>query len=232
MAIEFSKDQIKVITSKGRNMLVSAAAGSGKTAVLVERIIRKVCDESNPIDIDSILVMTFTNAAAAEMRERIGKAIEEKAIENPESEHIARQAVLIHNAPICTIDSFCGNVVKNYFNEIGVEPTYRIADAGEAALLSKETMEEILEESFQREDEPFNRKFRMMFDTFSTHENEENVEEIISRLYKASQANPDPAVWLSNLKENLTYPDAESMMKSDWMRESTCVLKQRLTDCL
>ena len=102
---------------------MSAAAGSGKTAVLVERIAQMVCDETKPVDIDRLLVVTFTNAAAGEMRERIGEAIQKRIDENPDSKHLARQAVLLHNAKICTLDSFCSNVLRNNFNDVDAEPS-------------------------------------------------------------------------------------------------------------
>ena len=119
MAFSYTPSQQSVIDARGRNILVSAAAGSGKTAVLVERIIQIICDEEHPVDIDRLLIVTFTNAAAAEMRERISAAIAAKLLENPESEHLERQSALIHNALITTIDSFCLYILRNHFNEIG-----------------------------------------------------------------------------------------------------------------
>ena len=118
MAFTYTDDQLKVIELRNRNILVSAAAGSGKTTVLVERIIRMISDEENPVDIDHLLVLTFTNAAASEMRERISDAIDEQLKIHPENEHLQRQATLIHNALITTIHSFCLFLLKNNFNEI------------------------------------------------------------------------------------------------------------------
>ena len=107
-------------------MLVSAAAGSGKTAVLVERIIKRITDRKDPVDIDRLLVVTFTKAAAAEMRERIGAAIEAECEKDPQNTHLRRQSALIHNAMITTIDSFCLFVVRNHFEEISLDPNFRI----------------------------------------------------------------------------------------------------------
>ncbi|MCM1568385.1 MAG: UvrD-helicase domain-containing protein, partial [Roseburia sp.] len=135
MAIAFTPEQKQVIELHHCNVLVSAAAGSGKTAVLVERIVEMVCDGENPVDIDRLLIVTFTNAAAAEMRERIGQAIADRLKENPKSAHLQRQATLLHNALITTIDSFSLFLLRNHFNEIGLDPAFRVADEGEMKLL-------------------------------------------------------------------------------------------------
>ena len=135
MAVNFTPVQEQAIGLRGCNILVSAAAGSGKTAVLTERIVRLVTDEEHPVDIDRLLVVTFSNAAAAEMRERIALKIADKLKDCPESEHIQRQATLIHNAPITTIDSFCLSIVRNHFHEIGLDPAFRVADPNEILLL-------------------------------------------------------------------------------------------------
>ena len=138
--MQWTSEQQNVIDFRNRNILVSAAAGSGKTAVLVERIIQRITDSTNPMDIDRLLVVTFTKAAAAEMRERIGDAIEKRLEENPEDENLRRQSTLIHNAQITTIDSFCLFVVRNHFEEIQLDPNFRIADPGEMKLLELDVM--------------------------------------------------------------------------------------------
>ena len=148
MGISFTEDQLKVIELHNCNVLVSAAAGSGKTAVLVERIARMVCDEEHPVDIDRLLIVTFTNAAAQEMRERIGEAIAVRLEEHPESEHLQRQSALLHNALITTIDSFSLFIVRNHFNEISLDPNFRVADEGEIKLLQQEVLEELLENRY------------------------------------------------------------------------------------
>ena len=135
MSMRWTKEQQQVIALRNRNILVSAAAGSGKTAVLVERIVQKVLDESSPVDIDRMLIVTFTKAAAAEMRERVSQAIEKRLEAEPENGRLQRQATLVHNAQITTIDSFCLYVVRNYFQTIDLEPSFRIADPGELQLL-------------------------------------------------------------------------------------------------
>ena len=145
MAISFTPEQQRVIELHHCNILVSAAAGSGKTAVLVERIIQMVCDGEHPVDVDRLLIVTFTNAAAAEMRERIAAGIAARLAQNPESEHIQRQATLLHNAQITTIDSFCQYVIRSYFHRLDLDPSFRIGDEGEIKLLKKDVVQELLE---------------------------------------------------------------------------------------
>ena len=122
MAVSWTEEQKQVISLRDRNILVSAAAGSGKTAVLVQRILSKILDKKNPVDIDRMLIMTFTRAAAGEMKERISRALEEALYEEPENEHLQRQMTLIHTAQITTIDGFCSYLIRNYFHLIGLDP--------------------------------------------------------------------------------------------------------------
>ena len=145
MGVMWTEEQQKVIDLRDRNILVSAAAGSGKTAVLVERIIQRLTSETDPVDVDRLLIVTFTEAAAAEMRERIGAAIEKKLTERPQDAHLERQATLIHSAPITTIHSFCLSVIRDHFHVIGIDPGFRIAEEGELKLLKQDVLEELLE---------------------------------------------------------------------------------------
>jgi len=150
MGVSWTEEQRQVIELRNRNILVSAAAGSGKTAVLVERIITMITDRVHPVDIDSLLIVTFTNAAAGEMRERIRTAIETKLEEEPENVHLQRQLTLIHHAQITTIDSFCQHVIRNYFHTIDLDPNFRIGDDGEMKLLRNDTAERLIEELYQK----------------------------------------------------------------------------------
>lgn len=143
MGVSWTKEQAQVIHLRNRNILVSAAAGSGKTAVLVERIITRLTVDEPPIDVDQMLVVTFTEAAAAEMKERIRDAIEKKLEEQPENVHLQRQATLIHNAQVTTIHSFCLSVIRDYFHMIDLDPGFRIADEGELKLLRQDVLEEV-----------------------------------------------------------------------------------------
>ena len=149
MSVEFTTEQKQVIELRDCNILVSAAAGSGKTAVLTERIVNMICDEEHPVDVDRLLVVTFTAAAASEMRERIGNKLSDRLNEHPENERLQRQATLLHSAQITTIDSFCLFLLKNHFNEIGLDPAFRVADEREIKLLQQEALSELLEERFE-----------------------------------------------------------------------------------
>lgn len=150
MAVTFTKEQQETIDARNASILVSAAAGSGKTAVLVERIIQMVKDPVHPVDIDRLLVVTFTSAAAAQMRERISQALSDAVDEHPENAHLTRQLTLIHHAQITTIDSFCLYLIRNHFDEIGLDPDFRVADEGEVRLLKRDVLDEMLEEYFAR----------------------------------------------------------------------------------
>ena len=165
---KWTQEQQNVIDSRGGNLLVAAAAGSGKTAVLVERIIQMILNSDLKIDIDKLLVVTFTNAAASEMRERIGDAISKKLDENPEDEHLQDQLVLLNKASITTIHSFCLEVIKSNFHKIDLDPNFRIGDETECTILKLETIEEVFEEFYEAKEDDFyklveNKKF---FDNF------------------------------------------------------------------
>ena len=172
-SVSWTKEQKQAIEENGTNLLVAAAAGSGKTAVLVERIIHKIIDEK--MDIDKMLVVTFTNAAASEMRERILDAIYKKIEENPEDIHMQRQITLLNKASICTIHSFCLDIIRNYFYEINIPANFQIGSSAEMELLKQETLEELLEEKYIDKDE----KFLKLVDTYANYRGDENLKELI-----------------------------------------------------
>ena len=214
MALEFTKEQMEVITTRNKNMLVSAAAGSGKTAVLVERIISRICDKESPIDIDRMLIVTFTNAAAAEMRERILNGISERLSQNPEDIHLQKQATLVHSALITTIDSFCLYLLRNNFNDIGIDPSFRVADEGELKLIRKEAMDEMLEERFATKEESFYR----CLEWFCVNGRESVLEELLFDLYDYAMSNPWPLKWLEERKEDYHFDTKEELCEKDWMK--------------
>jgi ATP-dependent helicase/nuclease subunit A len=189
---KWTEEQQKVIELHDRNILVSAAAGSGKTAVLVERIIQMITRAENPVDIDRLVIVTFTNMAAYEMRMRIMAAIEKKIAEEPDNQHLSRQLALVHSAKITTIDSFCLDIVKSYFNEAGLDPAFRVADEGELKLLSADVMKEMLEDYYASENEDFYR----FVDCFAPQKTDEKIENYILKLYRFSQSYPWPQEWL------------------------------------
>src|SRR5690554_6727826 len=190
--MKWTKDQQKVIELRDKNILVSAAAGSGKTAVLVERIISMISEGDDPIDIDKLLIVTFTNAAAAEMRERIGQAIEEKIAYEPANLHLQKQMMLIHNAQITTIHSFCLFVIRNYFNLIHIDPSFRVANESELVLLKSDVIENLLEDYYEKEDEDF----LYFVECFASGKTDDVIEELILKLHNFSMSFPWPEEWL------------------------------------
>ena len=198
-AVNWTREQSQVIESRGKNLLVSAAAGSGKTAVLVERIIRMVTEAENPPGIDELLVMTFTNAAAAEMRERIASAIEQKLKGDPQNEHLQMQATLVHHAQITTIDSFCLNVIREHFNQLDLDPAFRIGDEGELLLMRADVMAELLEDSYASGDS----RFEKFVETFAQGKTDAGIEDYIMQVYHFSQSNPYPNQWLADCRREL-----------------------------
>ena len=187
-------EQQMAIDARNSNLLVSAAAGSGKTAVLVERIINRVLDKDNPVDIDSIMVVTFTKAAAGEMKTRLLNAFEKVLKDMPGNRHLIRQLALVDNAQISTIDSFCYDVVKNYYNTIELDPNIRIADDGELSLIKEDVFGEILEEYFQKND----KEFIDFVEAYAPGKTVSGLSEIVMGLYRFAQSNPWPMEWLED----------------------------------
>ncbi len=213
MAVSWTTEQEQAINLSERNLLVSAAAGSGKTAVLVERIIRKITEGEHPIDIDRMLIVTFTNAAAAQMRERIGEAIEKKLDTDPENIHLRRQSTLIHHAKITTIDSFCLSVVRDYFNRLDLSPDFKVADPGELKLLRADVMDRLMEDMYESGEESF---FRMV-EGYASGKADGGIRELIERLYDFSMSYPFPekqrAIWRGELQVG------EKLDEQLWVRE-------------
>ena len=212
--MNWTQKQQQVIDTRNRSLLVSAAAGSGKTAVLVERIVKQISEGEHPLDIDRLLVMTFTNAAAAEMRERISLAIEKKLEEDPQSLHLQAQAALVPYAQITTIDSFCLNLIRNHFNLLDVDPGFRIGDEGELILIQADVMEKMLEAYYEKEDVIFQR----FVDTYGTGKSDGGIEDYIMQVYTFAQSNPFPEIWLENCREELRQMEEGSQKESRWMK--------------
>lgn len=198
MSVQWTEDQKKVIELRNRNILVSAAAGSGKTAVLVERIIQRLLDERDPLDVDRLLIVTFTEAAAAEMKERIRDAIENALEDTPGNVHLQRQATLIHSARITTIHSFCLSVIREHFHAINLDPGFRIAEEGELKLLRQDVLEEMLESCYDEGTEAF----LEFAEKFSTGRSDRQLEEVILQLYEYAGSYPQPEKWLNACVDN------------------------------
>lgn len=214
MGVTFTKDQQKVIDLRNRNILVSAAAGSGKTAVLVERIITRLTKDTPPIDVDQLLIVTFTEAAAAEMKERIRAAIENALEEDPENEHLQRQSSLIHNALITTIHSFCLSVIRDYFHTIDLDPSFRIGEEGELKLLKQDVLEEVLEKWYGNSSPEFIR----FLESIASGKDDRKLEEVILQLYEYSRSYPNPDQWLNHCIDNYDIESAETFEQTDFAR--------------
>ena len=233
--MKWTKEQQNVIDFRNRNILVSAAAGSGKTAVLVERIIKKITDDINPVDIDRLLVVTFTKAAAAEMRERIGNAIEKLLEENPENENLRKQQTLLHNAQITTIDSFCLFVVRNHFEEIGLEPNFRIADQGEIKLLEMDVLNDVFEQEYARyssvlDVEEYDDCFLQLVDAYSDKRSNKAVKDMVAKIYTQSASNPWPKEWVQSLAKPYMVANKEELLETELMKGIFSYVKDILLD--
>lgn len=227
--VKWTEEQKQAIYEKGNNILVAAAAGSGKTAVLVERIINKIINENT--DIDKLLVVTFTNAAASEMRERVLNAIYKKIDEDPENERLQRQVTLLNKSSICTIDSFCLDVVRNNFFEIDISQNFRIGDTTEIEILKQEVIEDLFEEQYEAENEDFAK----VINTYTSYKDDTPLKELILKIYTYIQSNPFPEKWLNdkiemfNLKGDLEKDFAQTIWGELLLKEVEEILEDGIT---
>lgn len=228
MAVKWTAEQQKVIDTRDRNLLVSAAAGSGKTAVLVERILAMVKDPVRPIDIDQLLVVTFTRAAAGEMKERIGRALQQSLEENPENEHLQRQQTLLHHAQISTIHGFCSYVIKNYFQMIDLDPVYRMADEGEIRLMKSDVIQKVMEERFAEKDPAFTR----FVESYAAGKQDDGLDALVLKLYEFSMSYPWPEQWLEECRAAYQIDSPEAVQKSIWVQVLMAEAKKRLSSIL
>ncbi|MDE7326222.1 MAG: helicase-exonuclease AddAB subunit AddA, partial [Lachnospiraceae bacterium] len=239
--MQWTKEQEQVIFLGNRNILVSAAAGSGKTATLVERIIQRVAGsgtgeaaqnkkgEGALVDIDRLLIVTFTRAAAAEMRERIGAAIEERRLQQPENKHLQRQAMLLHSAQITTIDSFCLSVIRDYFHEIDLDPVFRVAEEEELTLLRHEVIADVLEEAYDAGEEDF----LSFAQNYGGRHQDLKLEDYILRLFQFSESCPWPKEWLEDLCGGIELDGQEGeVFSQEWLNTVVHSIKRRLDDAL
>lgn len=233
MGMKFTPEQQRVIELHNSNILVSAAAGSGKTAVLVERIIRMICDGEHPADIDRLLIVTFTNAAAAEMRERIAAGITARLEADPGNEHIQQQSALLHNAQITTIDSFSLFLIRNHFNEIGLDPDFRVADEGEIKLLQQEVLAQLLEDAYAGQFVPeAPEQFHACVEYFCPGGRESVLEQHILNLSRYAGSFPWPEEWLEERKNDYAAGDMEALVHSDYGQYLTERVNRTVEGCL
>jgi len=217
---KWTKEQLSAIETRKCNLLIAAAAGSGKTAVLVERIIRIITNEEVPVDIDRLLVVTFTSAAASEMRERIAGAITKALEKKPDSKNLQKQLTLLSRSNITTMHSFCLDVIKNNFHIIDLDPGFRILDQTEGTLLKSEIIEELFEDKYEEGEE----KFLNLVEAYSGSRDDEKLKEIILELYRFCMSGPWPEKWLREKSEEFNISSRDKLENSKWVE----VLKQNI----
>lgn len=216
MANSWTPEQLEAITQRGCNLLVAAAAGAGKTAVLVERIIREITDSDKPVDIDRLLVVTFTNAAATEMRERIGSALADALEANPSSENLQKQMALLDRASIMTLHSFCLEVVRSHFHSLDLDPVFRIADETESTLMRLDVLEELFEEKYENEDAES--VFFQLVDSYGGGRDDSSLREIVLSLHRFTRSHPWPGQWLAAQAEAFNIGASACLSSTPWAR--------------
>ncbi len=218
----FTENQLKAIHDPVGNLLVSAAAGSGKTMVLVERIINKVTDPENPIDIDEILIVTFTNNSAADMKSKIEKALESAVEKNPTDEHLQKQLRCIHFAHISTIDSFCQSLVRRYCHFLNIDPGFRVSEQSEEKALLLETIGEVIEEAYDSEDPAF----LDLVARYGGRYGDRDIENLIKAVVEKSESYPFPERWIDEKLRMITEDnDPIELYAEDLFRDSMCLIK-------
>ncbi|MBQ6441454.1 MAG: helicase-exonuclease AddAB subunit AddA [Lachnospiraceae bacterium] len=222
----WTTEQARVIESRNKNLLVSAAAGSGKTAVLTARIVGRLLDTTHPVEIDRLLVLTFTNAAAAEMRERIQSAIEAALEKDSDNAHLKKQETLLHHAQITTYDSFCLFLVRNYFHKVELSPAMRVADPGETLLIAEEVLDEVFADFYEEDAEDFS----LLLESYSRKRNDHEVKDMVRRLSTFAQSHPAPLQWLGKCRETYQDPDGETFMKSPLFSAWFDMIRTKLSD--
>ena len=224
--VTFTDAQWRAIWEKGGDILVSAAAGSGKTRVLITRLIEKVLDETHPIDVDQLLVVTFTNAAAAEMRQRMADALDEAIADRPDDERLRDQLTLLNKAHISTLHSFCLHVVKQYAYLLDIDPGFAIADQMETALLREEVLDDVLERAYG--DEERCDITYAVADSFTSDRDDGALEKLIEQLYDYAVVDPDPIGWLKTLPRLYEVEGIRSLDELPFVS----ILREEVTDVL
>ncbi|MBP7177063.1 MAG: helicase-exonuclease AddAB subunit AddA [Thermoclostridium sp.] len=232
---QWTAEQLQAITERNCSLLVAAAAGAGKTAVLVERIIRKILDKENPLDIDHMLIVTFTNAAATEMRERISDAISKELDRDPGSENLRRQLSLLGKASITTIHSFCRDVIKNHIEQLGLDPDFRVADDTESTLMRLEAMTELFEDQYEQEQADFTE----LLECYGGNRNDQPIQDMVMSLYDFIQSSPWPDQWLEEKLAAMEVPAGTDFSVTPWgkvlmgsLHLELCGLKQMMDQAL
>ncbi|WP_232696679.1 helicase-exonuclease AddAB subunit AddA [Brevibacillus daliensis] len=208
----WTDEQWRAIIEKGDNLLVAAAAGSGKTSVLVERIIRRISDLVEQVGVDQLLVVTFTNAAAAEMRHRIGDALRKALEGDPTSPHLRRQLAMLQRSTITTLHSFCLGILRQYYYMVELDPNFRIADQMEAELLRQDVLEQQFEEWYEEDEQ-----FAALADLLVEGQDDAALLGLFIKLYDFSRSHPDPDRWLRNAAATFSQTQLDTVSNSLWM---------------
>ncbi|MCO7176006.1 helicase-exonuclease AddAB subunit AddA [Sporolactobacillus kofuensis] len=225
---QWTDAQWRAITEHGHDLLVAAAAGSGKTAVLVERIIRKMTNQDQPVNIDDLLIVTFTKAAASEMRERIGKALDQRLIEEPENLFLRRQQSLLGKASIMTLHAFCMSVVKHYYYFLDLDPGFRLLDETEAMLMREEVLSDLLEKYYAKDDPEFYR----LVDRYSSDRSDDALNQMLLRIYEFSMSHPWPEHWLDQIADAYRINGHDTIDHFSWVNDLKKALFQYITEAI
>lgn len=223
MAVRWTENQQRIVDFSGGNLLVAAGAGSGKTAVLTAHIVQKITNQDAPVDLDQLLVVTFTNAAAAEMKERVRKELEQRLLEAPEDQNLLRQIALIPSADISTIHSFCLKLIREQFFRLDLDPGFRLGDTGELMLMRADIMEELLEEQYEQQEE----RFLAFRDMYARGMNDDAVSELLLKLYEYAQSYPYPDQWL---EKSITDDEGWKQELCGMLRRQTAELSEQLSE--
>ena len=220
----WTKMQRRVIEARNTSLLVSAGAGAGKTAVLVERVIGRILDKTEPVDVDRLLVVTFTNAAAAEMRERIAHALQQELAKDPQSDRLRRQVTLLGRATITTLHSFCLEILRQNFHLLGLDPTFRVADETECALMQADVLETVLEENYRTLDATF----AALVDGFGGRVSDEGLGRLILELASFALSQPDLRQWLRSVVASLAVTTMTDVEQKPWYRGARHMVRCKL----
>ncbi len=231
MAVNWTDEQLRAIRERGSNILVAAAAGSGKTAVLVERIIRRICDEENPIPVHRFLVLTFTEAAAAEMKRKIASALEEKLRLEPNNRWIRDQLLMVSSAHISTVHAFCKTILQNNIHQTDLPVDFSLIDDVENKVLENKALDAVLEKYYQRIETKD--AFRDLVLGYGGTKSDDNLRETVMKLYHYSQSLTYPEKWLSyGVKQYKQLAKEGTLEGTDWaqMLQSRC--RELLSDLM
>ena len=226
--MKWTDEQEKVIYTRGKDILVSAAAGSGKTAVLVERIIQRIISEDDPIDIDKLLVLTFTNDAAREMKDRVRRAIDKRLLDDPTNQRLIKQKTLVSYANITTIDSFCSYIVKNNFQEVGIDPNFRIIDDAEGKIFKQQAIEEVFEERY---DNP-TKEFLDLISTYKKKNSDSEIREFVTKIATKTDSLAWPEKWIKNVLDVYDVDTKEKLLELELVQEFFQIKRNIIKGCI